>query len=92
MLPTHSKSAYCVVNDTKITIPLKDLIDINQEITRQKKKIDKLESELKSVLARLNNQKFISSAPNDVVEKTKGRKKELEDEIKIIQETIKRLN
>ena len=88
----HSKSAYCVVDDTKITIPLEDLIDINQEIARQKKKIEKLENELKSISARLNNQKFVSSAPSDVVEKTKARKDELEGEIKLIEETIKRLN
>ncbi len=87
----YSKSAYCIVNDTKITIPLEDLIDINQEILRQKKKIEKLESELKSILARLNNKKFIESAPFDVVEKTKTKKEELESEIKIIENTIKKL-
>ena len=80
------------MDDTKITIPLEDLIDINQEIARQKKKIEKLENELKSISARLNNQKFVSSAPSDVVEKTKARKDELEGEIKLIEETIKRLN
>ncbi len=89
---THPKSAYCVVEDTKITIPLEDLIDIDQEIKRQNKKIEKLNIELKSILGRLNNQKFTSSAPEDVVEKTKSRKEELESEIKIIEETIKKLN
>ena len=87
-----SKSAYCTVGDTKITIPLEDLIDLNQEIARQQKKIDKLENELKSIEARLNNEKFVQSAPKDVVEKTKTRKDELNAEINLIKETIKKLS
>ncbi len=87
-----SKSAYCTVGDTKITIPLEDLIDLKQEINRQQKKIDKLENELKSIEARLNNDKFINSAPKDVVEKTQLRKNELNSEINLIKETIKKLS
>ena len=64
-IPTR---AYCTVGDTKITVPLADLIDLNQEITRQQKKIDKLNIELKSITIRLNNDKFIQSAPTDVVQ------------------------
>ena len=54
--------------------------------------IEKLEIELKSIEGRLNNEKFISSAPKDVVEKTKERKDELLSEIGLIQETIKKLS
>jgi len=86
------KSAYCVVEDTKITIPLADLIDLNQEIQRQQKKIDKLEIELKSIEGRLNNEKFINSAPKEVVDKAKDRKEELLSEINLIKETIKKLS
>ena len=86
------KSAYCVVGDTKITVPLEDLIDLNQEIQRQQKKIDKLEAELKSVNGRLNNEKFVSSAPKEVVQKAKERKEELVSEINLINETIKKLS
>ena len=86
------KSAYCVVDETKITIPLADLIDLNQEIQRQQKKIDKLEVELKSIDGRLNNEKFVSSAPKEVVDKTKERKEELTSEINLIKETIKKLS
>ena len=86
------KSAYCVVDDTKITIPLEDLIDINQEIKRQQKKIEKLEPELNSIVKRLQNEKFTTSAPADVVEKTKARKEELISQINLIKETINKLS
>ena len=87
-----AKSAYCTVGETKITVPLADLIDLNQEITRQQKKIDKLEAELKSIDGRLNNAKFVESAPKEVVDKTKERKDELLGEINLIKETIKKLS
>ncbi|MBQ8636072.1 valine--tRNA ligase [bacterium] len=86
------KSAYCTVGDTKITVPLADLIDLNQEIARQQKKIEKLQSELKSIEGRLNNPKFVDSAPEEVVNKTKERKTELLSEIDLIKETIKKLS
>ena len=86
------KSACCTVSDTKITVPLEDIIDLKQEIIRQQKKMDKLLSELNSLNQRLNNEKFIKSAPFDVVEKTKNKKQELEAEIKIIKNTITKLS
>ena len=86
------KSAYCVVADTKITVPLADLIDVNQEIARQNKKIEKLKQELSSIDARLKNQKFVSSAPQEVVDKAKNRQNELISEINLINETIKKLS
>ncbi len=89
---SSKKSASCIVKDTKITIPLEGLIDISQEIARQQKKIDKLNIELKSICARLNNEKFTQSAPKEVVEKTNSRKEELLQEISLIQETINKLS
>ena len=86
------KSACCTVSDTKITVPLEDIIDLKQEIIRQQKKMDKLLGELNSLNQRLNNEKFIKSAPFDVVEKTKNKKQELEAEIKIIKNTITKLS
>ena len=87
-----AKSAFATVADTKITIPLANLIDIDQEIARQKKKADKLETELKPISARLSNQNFVQSAPKEVVEKTKVQKDELEKQISLIKETIKILS
>lgn len=86
------KSAYCTVGDTKITIPLEDLIDLKQEIARQQKKMDKLNQELKSIEGRLNNSKFINSAPKEVVQKTTDRKNELVSELELIENTIKKLS
>ncbi len=87
-----AQSAYCNVADTKITIPLKGLIDIELEIKRQNKKIEKLNNELKPLEARLNNEKFVNSAPKEVVEKAIAQKQELAAQIELINQTIKKLS
>ena len=89
--PNIEASASCVVGDTKIIIPLKGLIDTEQEIARQDKKMQKLLAELKSIDARLNNENFVKSAPDVVVQKAKDRKAELEQQIETIKTMISKL-
>ncbi len=74
---TDKQSASVVVGNAKIIVPLKGVIDVEEEISRQNKKLQKLEAELKSLEGRINNPKFISSAPKDVVEATKARVEEI---------------
>ena len=84
--------AYCTVGDTKIIVPLEGLIDIQKEIERQNKKIQKFETELNSLNGRLNNEKFVNSAPKEVVEQTKARVEEIKSEISTISDLIKKLS
>ncbi len=84
--------AYCTVGDTKIIVPLEGLIDIQKEIERQNKKIQKFEAELNSLNGRLNNDKFVNSAPKEVVEQTRARVEEIKSEISTISELINKLS
>lgn len=86
-LPTPKKSATAVVSASKIIIPLEDLIDINAELARQQKKLDKLLAEKNSLSGRLSNKKFIENAPKEVIEETQAQV----DEISIQQEIIEKL-
>lgn len=81
------KSATAVVSASKIIIPLEELIDINAEIARQQKKLDKLLIEKKSLSGRLNNKNFTDNAPKEVIEETQTKV----DEISIQQEIIEKL-
>lgn len=81
------KSATAVVSASKIIIPLADLIDINAEIARQQKKLDKLLAEKNSLTGRLNNKNFVANAPKEVIEETQSKV----DEISIQQEIIEKL-
>lgn len=85
--PVPNKSATAVVSASKIIIPLADLIDLDAEIARQQKKLDKLMAEKDSLTGRLGNKKFVDNAPKEVIEETQAKV----DEISVQQEIIEKL-
>ena len=85
------KSATAVVSTSKIIIPLADLIDLDAEILRQQKKLDKLISEKTSLSGRINNPKFVANAPKELIEQTKSRIEEIETQEDSISKLIKSL-
>jgi len=82
------KSATAVVSASKIIIPLENLIDFNEEINRQQKKLDKLVAEKNSLAGRMNNEKFVANAPKELIEQTKARIEEIEIQETAINELI----
>ena len=74
---TIKQSASTVVSNSKIIIPLAGLIDIDEEIKRQNKKLEKLQNEKKSLEARVNNEKFMNNAKPELIEQTKNRIEEI---------------
>lgn len=86
--PIPQKTATAVVSASKIVLSLENLIDFNEEIARQQKKLDKLTGEKKSLLGRVNNPKFVANAPQDLIEQTKARISEIEIQEHAINELI----
>ena len=82
------KSATAVVSASKIIIPLENLIDFNEEVKRQQKKLDKLVAEKNSLAGRMNNEKFVQNAPKDLIEQTKARIEEISIQENAINELI----
>lgn len=66
-----------VVNNTEIYVPLLDLIDKEKEIEKINKEIEKVSKELDRVKSKLNNENFISKAPETVILKEKAIEEEL---------------
>ncbi len=85
---SSKKSATAVVSASKIIIPLENLIDMNEEIARQNKKLDKLLKEKSSLEGRVNNPKFVEKAPKELVEETKAKIEELSGQQKAIEDFI----
>ena len=71
--PTPPKSAAAVVSASKLVVPLADLIDLDAEIKRQEKKLEKLTNEKNSLEGRMKNEKFVANAPKELVEQTNAR-------------------
>ncbi|MCF7913041.1 MAG: valine--tRNA ligase [Candidatus Cloacimonetes bacterium] len=67
-----------VVMGMEVYLPLSGLIDIESEQKRLQKQLDKIESELKKITSKLHNEKFIKSAPEQIV----LREQEKYDEVK----------
>ncbi len=88
---TQKQSASAVVSNSKINIPLTGLIDLNEEIKRQNKKLEKLSAEKNSLLARINNEKFMANAKPELIEQTKNRIDEITVQEKAINDLIKSL-
>ena len=61
---------------------------MNEEIKRQNKKLEKLQNEKKSLLARTNNEKFMANAKPELIEQTKNRIEEITVQENAINELI----
>lgn len=86
--PVPQKTVTAVVSASKIVLSLENLIDFNEEIKRQQKKLDKLTGEKKSLAGRINNPKFVANAPKELIQQTKDRIAEIEIQESAINELI----
>ena len=89
--PSPKKSATAVVSASKIVIRLENLIDFNAEIARQKKKLEKLVNEKRSLEGRMKNEKFVQNAPKELIEQTNERIQEITIQEKTINDLIEEL-
>jgi valyl-tRNA synthetase len=84
-------AATYIFNDIEIFVPLKGLVDVDSELAKLGKDRAKTEAGLKQVTAKLNNEKFLANAPEQVVAKEKGKKEEFEARLARIGEAEQRL-
>ena len=62
-----------ILNDGLIYLSLKDIIDFDTEIERLSKNLEKIESEIDKINAKLGDKDFVSNAPEEVVNEQKER-------------------
>jgi valyl-tRNA synthetase len=62
-----------VVENMEIYLPLSGLIDLEAERQRLDKQLEKIKIELKKITAKLQNEKFLSSAPENIVVREKAK-------------------
>ncbi|MGH6792523.1 MAG: valine--tRNA ligase, partial [Methyloceanibacter sp.] len=80
-----------VLDEATLALPLAGIIDIDAESKRLKREIDKVGSEIKQLDAKLANEKFVSRAPEHVVEEQRERKSEAEATAAKLEQALKRL-
>ncbi|HZJ78664.1 MAG TPA: valine--tRNA ligase [Clostridia bacterium] len=80
-----------VTNDSKIFIPMGELVDFESERKRLKKEIENTSKQLDGINAKLNNHNFVSKAPEAVVAAQREKAKVLSDKIDMIKDSLSKL-
>ena len=85
--PEGAPGATAVLTDgTQVFIPLEGLVDLEQERARLTKEIDRLQGQLKATRAKLDNEAFVSRAPEAVVNKEREKEASLLEQISKLEE------
>ena len=85
-------NALALVGDLKVMIPLAGLIDIVAEVVRIEKDIEKAQADLQKVEGKLNNENFVSKAPQEVVAKEREKASALQARISALRQQVDKLN
>jgi valyl-tRNA synthetase len=84
-------AATAVVEGATIFVSLEGIIDFNKEVERLEKDIAKLSKDLRFVSKKLNNEDFLSKAPEEVVEKTREKHSMLLEKEQKLRSTLDRI-
>ena len=78
-------AATALAGDMEILIPMAGLIDKTVELERLDKEIDKLSNDIKRLSGKLNNENFVSKAPEAVVAKERAKLEDAESALSKLQ-------
>ncbi len=78
-----------MVKSTEFYIPLGETIDVEAEIVKLEEDLKYTRGFLMGVSKKLSNERFVSGAPADVVEKEKQKQADAENKIKVIEDQIR---
>lgn len=85
------QSAVAVVRDMEIFIPLGGLVDLGVEKMRLQKRKDELGNIINNTQGKLNNQDFLSRAPEKVIQKERAKLDDLTKELEKVNSNLEML-
>jgi valyl-tRNA synthetase len=80
-----------VIDEATVILPLADVIDLGQERARLEKEIGRLGQDIDKIEKKLGNEKFLSKAPEHVVEEQRDRLAEATQARAKLEEALGRL-
>lgn len=83
-----SENVSIVVDGAEIFLPLNDLVDYNKEYERLNNEREKTISEIKRASSKLANEKFVSKAPEKLVQEERDKLESYEAILKTLEERI----
>jgi valyl-tRNA synthetase len=84
-------AASYIFNEIEIFVPLAGLVDVDQELAKLEKEMDKVSLQLKKVEGKLGNSKFLDNAPEEVVAGEKEKQETMSAKLAKINESMGRL-
>mgnify|MGYP005834144861 CR=1 FL=1 len=84
-------SASAVISGAEIFVPLEGLINVDSEKKRLEKELLGLKEQLERVSRKLANADFLKNAPDDVVEKERLRKADIEERVEKLNHNLEQL-
>ncbi len=75
-----------------VVVPLEGLVDLQEEVKRITKSIEKWQKEASRLTQRLTNEDFVKNAPEEVVQQVRGQLEGFNSQIKSLQESLQRLS
>ncbi|WP_407272744.1 valine--tRNA ligase [Radiobacillus sp. PE A8.2] len=85
------KAMSAVITGAELYLPLEGLIDVDKEVARLQKELDKWTKEVELVEKKLSNQGFVSKAPEKVVEEERQKQKDYMDKRAKVEARMKEL-
>lgn len=68
-----SQCAVALVGDLKLLIPLKGLVDVEEELARLNRQLERERADYEKSANKLENRRFVDNAPAEVVEQERQR-------------------
>ncbi len=87
-----ASAAQFIVKNTEYYIPLEGITDPETEKKNLEKELKYAQGFLQSVTKKLNNERFVANAPQQVIEKEKQKQTDAEAKIKALEEQLRKYN
>ncbi|WP_163937888.1 valine--tRNA ligase [Paraferrimonas sp. SM1919] len=88
---TAPLSTTALVGDMELLIPMAGLVDVEAEVARIDKQLEKINKDLARVEGKLNNDNFVSKAPAAVIEKEQAKLDEMRRDVAKLNEQKQQL-
>jgi valyl-tRNA synthetase len=79
------RSVSSALTHTEVWLPLEGLVDIEEQIKRVQKDIEKTQGDYQRVEAKLSNSTFVDNAPEDVVAEVREKARQFQDKLASLQ-------
>ena len=84
----QSQNPLQVAGDVEIVVPLKGLVDVEEEEKRLTKEIGKIDKDIEFLGKKLENPSFVERAPADVVAKEREKLAEFANKKRLLEESL----